>query len=108
LLSGAPTALIVSGKEIREALSEVVSSITSAVRQALENTPPELSGDILSRGLALAGGGALLHGLAAHLQERLGVRVAIAADPLSAVVEGAGRCLDEAERLKSCWYEAGR
>lgn len=104
LVSGAPAALVVSAREIREAISEVVNAITAAVRQALENTPPELSGDILSRGLALAGGGSLLLGLPEHLNEQLGVRISIAADPLSAVVEGAGRCLDDEEGYRSCWY----
>lgn len=56
LISGAPASLVVTGAEIREAISEVVSAITTAIRQALENTPPELSGDIISSGLALAGG----------------------------------------------------
>jgi rod shape-determining protein MreB len=108
LVSGAPSALIITGREIREAIADVVTGIVAAVRQALENTPPELSGDILSRGLALAGGGALLHGLADHLRDRLGVKVSIAAEPLAAVVDGAGFCLDDEERFRSCWYEAGR
>jgi rod shape-determining protein MreB len=104
LISGAPAALKIGGLEIREAISEVVWAITAAVRQALENTPPELSGDIISRGLALAGGGALLRGLDRHISEQLQVMVTVADDPLAAVVEGAGRCLDNDELYKNCWY----
>ncbi len=100
LTSGAPASMVVSGREIREAISEVVSSITAAVRQALENTPPELSGDLMSTGLALAGGGALLKGLDRHIGEQLKVSVAVAEDPLGAVVEGAGMVLDNTELYK--------
>lgn len=97
LTSGAPAALVVSGAEVREAINEVVSAILAAIRQALENTPPELSGDIISVGLALAGGGALLKGLDKRISEELNISVTVAADPLAAVVEGAGRCLDKLE-----------
>ena len=97
LTSGAPAALIASGEEIREAIREVISSITDAIRQGLEQTPPELSGDILSSGVSLAGGGAHLKGLDKFLSEQLEVGVTISDDPLAAVVEGAGRCLDNIE-----------
>ena len=97
LTSGAPASLIVSGGEIREAIMEVVASITAAIRQALENTPPELSGDLMSTGIALAGGGALLRGLDRYIAEELRVSVAVADDPLAAVVEGAGKVLDNLE-----------
>jgi rod shape-determining protein MreB and related proteins len=104
LISGAPASLVVTGAEIREAVSEVVNSLTAAIRQSLENTPPELSGDIISRGLALAGGGALLKGLDRHIMEELNVQVTVAEDPLAAVVEGAGKCLDNEELYKSVWF----
>lgn len=104
LISGAPASLVVPGGEIREAISEVVGSITAAIRQALENTPPELSGDILSRGLALAGGGALLKGLDRHIVEELNVSVTVADDPLAAVVEGAGKCLENPELYREVWF----
>ena len=97
LISGAPAAMVVRGVEIREAISEVVGSIIAAIRQTLENTPPELSGDIISRGISLAGGGALLKGLDRRIAEELHIEVSIAEDPLAAVVEGAGKCLDEPE-----------
>lgn len=104
LTSGAPAALMVSGQEIREAIQEVISSVTASIRQALENTPPELSGDIMSAGLALAGGGALLKGLDRHISEQLNVNVIIADDPLAAVVEGAGKCLDNAELYENVLF----
>jgi rod shape-determining protein MreB and related proteins len=104
LISGAPASLVVPGIEIREAISEVIGSITAAIRQALENTPPELSGDILCRGLALAGGGALLKGIDRHIVEELNVSVTIADDPLAAVVEGAGKCLENPELYKDVWF----
>lgn len=100
LTSGAPASMPVTGGEIREAISEVVSTITAAVRQALENTPPELSGDLMTTGLALAGGGALLKGLDRHITEQLQVNVTIADDPLAAVAEGAGKVLDNMELYK--------
>ncbi len=104
LTSGAPGALIVSAGEIREAIGEVISAITAAVRQALENTPPELSGDIMSTGLALAGGGALLKGLDRHISEQLRIEVGVADDPLAAVVEGAGKVLDNTELYRGVWF----
>lgn len=100
LTSGAPASLVVSGAEIREAVSEVVSTLVAAIRQALENTPPELSGDIISQGISLAGGGALLKGIDKLIQEELEIAVRIADDPLASVVEGAGRCLDNPELYK--------
>lgn len=104
LISGAPASLMVTGAEIREAVSEVVNSITAAVRQSLENTPPELSGDIISRGLSLAGGGALLKGFDRHIIEELHVQVTVSDDPLAAVVEGAGKCLDNEDLYKDVWF----
>lgn len=104
LISGAPASLIVSSTEIREAISEVVGTIIAAIRQALENTPPELSGDIISRGLSLAGGGALLKGMDKRISDDLHVTVTIADDPLAAVVEGAGKCLDNPDIYKDVWF----
>lgn len=104
LISGAPASLIVSGGEVREAISEVLSGITAAIRQALENTPPELSGDILSRGICVSGGGALLKGIDRHISEEMKVNVSIAEDPLAAVAEGAGRVLDNPEVFKDLLF----
>ena len=100
LTSGAPSALVINGGEVREAISEVVGAIIAAVRQALENTPPELSGDILSVGIALAGGGALLRGLDKRISQELSIGVTVAADPLASVVEGVGRCLEQYETYR--------
>lgn len=104
LTSGAPASLVVTGREVREAIGEVIATLVAAMRQALENTPPELSGDILSTGLALAGGGALLKGLDRHVAEQLNIRVTIADDPLASVVQGAGKCLDNEELYKDIWF----
>jgi rod shape-determining protein MreB len=97
LTSGAPASLMITGAEVREAIGEVVSAIVVAVRAALENTPPELSGDIISHGLCLAGGGALLRGLDKLISEELEITVKTAEDPLAAVADGAGKCLIDAK-----------
>lgn len=104
LTTGAPAAMIVQGGEIREAMSEVVTSIISAIRQALENTPPELSGDIMSAGLCLAGGGALVKGLDKRISETLRIKAQISDNPLAAVVEGAGISLDNEHIYKDIWF----
>jgi len=104
LIHGAPATITVTGGEIREAMGEVFSQITVAIRQTLENTPPELSGDIINRGIALAGGGALVRGLRLRLKEELEMEVTVPADPLAVVAEGAGRCLDDAELFKDVWF----
>ena len=104
LTSGAPAALVVTGAEVREAINEVVSAVLGAIRQGLENTPPELAGDILSSGVTLVGGLALLKGLDRRIQEKLGVQVRVAPDPISAVAEGAGRCLDDPTLSKELLY----
>lgn len=104
LISGAPSGVIIRGGEVREAVSEVVSLIMSAVRQALENTPPELSGDIIASGVMLAGGGALLKGLDKYLAEDLRIVVRVAEDPLWAVVKGAGMVLDDEDTYKGVWF----
>jgi rod shape-determining protein MreB len=79
---------------------EPVSLIVDAVKDALENTPPELAGDIVDRGIMLTGGGALLRGLDLLIREETGLPVTIADDPLSAVVRGAGMALDQLDMLK--------
>ena len=100
LTSGAPGALLITGEEIREAINEVVNTVCTGIRHALENTPPELAGDIMSSGIALAGGGALLKGLDKRISEELKISVTIADDPLAAVAQGAGKCLDNLELYK--------
>jgi len=93
-VAGLPKILTVTSEEIREALSEPVTSIVDAVRVALERTPPELSADIVERGIVLAGGGALLRGLDKLLSKETGLHVRIADDPLTAVALGTGKYLD--------------
>ncbi len=100
LTSGAPHCITVTSKEMRESMSEVVSSIIAAIRQTLEITPPELAGDIISTGLNLSGGGSLLRGLEKRLSEELGIKVHRAPDPISAVVAGAGLFLQNSQHYQ--------
>jgi rod shape-determining protein MreB and related proteins len=98
--SGLPREAEVTSTEMREALEPLVTEIVDAVRDALENTPPELSADLTRRGIMLAGGGALLRGLAERLQAETQVPVALADDPLTCVVLGAGHALEEIDVLE--------
>ena len=100
LVAGLPKMVMVSSEEIREALSEPIQSIVEAVRTTLERTPPELSADLIDRGIILAGGGALLRGLDKLLGEETGLPVHIAEDPLSAVAKGTGHVLSNIKYLK--------
>ena len=100
LVEGVPRAIIVDDSEIREALSESVSAVVSAIRVALERTPPELSADISDRGLVLAGGGALLKNLDKRIRGETGLPVCIADDPLCSVVLGAAKLLDDFKLLR--------
>ncbi len=100
LVSGIPKTLEIDSNEIREALSETVNAIVEAVRIALERTPPELAADIVDKGIVLAGGGAYLRNLDVLLAEETGLPVVIAEDPLSCVVLGSGKVLDELDLLK--------
>jgi len=100
LVSGIPKTMEVSSTEIREALSEPVNTIVEAVRIALERTPPELAADIVDKGIVLAGGGALLRNLDVLLHEETALPVMVADDPLSAVVMGSGKVLDELDLLR--------
>jgi len=100
LVAGLPKMVTVSSEEIREAMSEPVQSIVEAVRTTLERTPPELSADLIDRGIVMAGGGALLRGLDKLLGEETGLPVHIAEDPLSAVAKGTGHVLSNIKYLK--------
>jgi rod shape-determining protein MreB len=100
LVSGIPKTLILDEDEIREALREPVTAIVNTIKLALENTPPELSADIVDRGIVLAGGGALLRGIDLLLREETGLPIIVAEDPLAAVVLGVGKVLDELDLLK--------
>jgi rod shape-determining protein MreB len=100
LIEGVPKTITISDEEIREALAETVSVIVDAVRVALERTPPELSADIVDRGIVLTGGGALLKNLDKRLREETGLPLAMAEDPLSSVVLGAGKMLSDFNLLR--------
>lgn len=95
LVAGVPKNLALSSVQVREALSETIDIIVEAVRQALERTPPELASDILERGIILTGGGALLRGLDKRLRQETNLPVNVAEDPLTCVVRGAGRVLED-------------
>jgi rod shape-determining protein MreB len=106
LVAGIPKTIEVNAEDIREALMEPVNSIVEAAKIALERTPPELSADIADKGIVLTGGGALLENLDVLLREETGLPVMLAEDPLSAVVMGCGRCLDELDLLKDITVKA--
>src|SRR3954452_359192 len=100
LIEGIPKTITMTDEEIREALSDSVATIINAVRVALERTPPELSADIVERGIVLTGGGALLKNLDKRLMIETGLPVVLADDPLSSVVLGTGKMLSDFELLK--------
>ncbi len=97
LVAGVPKTTEVSSVEIREALSVPINAIVDAVRLSLEKTPPELASDILDRGIILTGGGALLRGLDERIREESNLPIIVAEDPLTCVVRGTGKVLDDIE-----------
>lgn len=99
-LSGLPKNVIVSSEEIRQCLEEPLFQIIGVIKETLGDTPPELSSDLADRGMFLAGGGALLRGLDQRLREETGMPVHVAEDPLTCVVRGSGKALDEIATLK--------
>jgi rod shape-determining protein MreB len=101
LITGLPEAIDVSSVELREALRNSVGVIVDTVRQAIDETPPELISDMMQHGIALAGGGALLKGLAQRLTEETKMRVYVADDPLSCVARGAGKVLEDFDALQA-------
>ncbi len=100
LVAGLPKTVTITSQEIRDALLEPISTIVDAVRITLERCPPELSADLVDHGVVLAGGGALLRGIDQLIAQETGLPVHVAEDPLSAVVEGTGRALQEIEFLR--------
>jgi rod shape-determining protein MreB len=105
LVDGIPKTLSIVDGDIREALHDTVYAIVDAVKTALERTPPELSADIAEKGIVLAGGGALLHGLDTLISLETHLKVRVADDPLSCVVLGTGKVLDELDLLKMVCLE---
>jgi rod shape-determining protein MreB len=100
MVSGLPRSVLVSSADVRKALEEPLHAIVDAVRTTLDQTPPELAGDIMDRGIVLTGGGALLRGLDERLRHETGMPVHVAEDPLSSVAMGAGKCVEEFEGLQ--------
>ena len=100
LVAGVPKTLELKSEEVREALAEPINAIVESVKMALEKTPPELSADIVDKGIVIVGGGSLLRNLDILLREATGLPVMLAEDPLTAVAVGTGRCLDELRLLK--------
>ena len=100
LITGIPKTITITSKEIQEAIKEPVDLIVQAIKEVLENTPPELAADIVDKGITLSGGGALLRNLDRLIQEETGLEVKIAEDTMTCVALGAGKALEEIERLK--------
>jgi rod shape-determining protein MreB and related proteins len=100
LITGLPKTIACTTEEIREAIEEPVSSMIDAAKVTLDKTPPELSADVMERGIVLTGGGALLHGFDHRLAAETGMPVVIARDPLLCVAIGGGQCLEEFAALK--------
>jgi len=100
LVAGVPKTIVVTSDEVRDSLQEPINAIVDAVRISLERTPPELAADIVDKGIVLAGGGALLKNLDVLLREETGLPVMVCDDPLSAVVLGSGKALDNIDLLK--------
>ncbi|KGA08294.1 MAG: rod shape-determining protein Mbl [actinobacterium acAMD-5] len=99
LITGLPRTVILPAEEIRKAMEEPIQAIIDAVKSTLDKTPPELSGDIMDRGIMLTGGGALLRGLDERLRHETGMPIVIAENPLNCVVLGSGRTVEEFESL---------
>jgi len=101
LSTGLPKFVTVSSVDVREAISECISAVVEAIKLTLEDTPPELSADIIDRGIVLTGGGAMIRGLDAVIKKETGMEVSIAEKPLESVVAGAGLVINEIESLSA-------
>ncbi len=108
LISGLPHAALISSEEIRATLADPVQAIVDAVKETLEETPPELAADITRHGIVLAGGGALLRGFDQRLHEETGMRVQLAESPLTCVASGAGQSLEDFDTLAAGGLTARR
>jgi rod shape-determining protein MreB len=100
LVSGLPKTILISAAEIRHAIDEPINLIIDAVKTTLDKCPPELAGDVMDRGIALTGGGALLRGLDQRIREETGMPVHIADSPLDSVVLGTGKCVEDFDTLR--------
>jgi rod shape-determining protein MreB len=108
LVSGLPRTVPVTSAQVRSAIEEPLHAIIDAVRVTLDQTPPELAGDIMDRGIVLTGGGALLRGLDERLRHETGMPVHVAEDPLTSVALGAGRCVEDFEALQQVFVAERR
>jgi len=106
LVTGIPKTITISSKEVQEAMKEPIELILQAIKQVLEETPPELSADIVDRGIVLSGGGALLRNLDKLIAKETGLEVKVTEDPLFCVALGAGKALDEIDTFKEVMAEA--
>jgi rod shape-determining protein MreB and related proteins len=105
LVTGVPKTIILTSPEVNEALLETIASILEVIRVALENTPPELSSDLVDRGITMAGGGSLLRGLNQLISKETGIPVKVADNPLLCVVNGAGCVLEELDFYREALME---
>jgi rod shape-determining protein MreB len=108
LVSGLPKTITVSAEEIRRAIEEPVNAIVDAVKNTLDQTPPELSADIMDKGIVLTGGGANLRGLDERLGHETSMPIHVADAPLQSVAVGSGKCLEEFEALKKVLISSSR
>jgi rod shape-determining protein MreB len=99
LVTGLPKTLVISSEEVREAMNEPLTAIIDAIKATLDKTPPELAADIMDRGVMLAGGGSLLHGMCERIRDETQMPVNLAESPLTCVVVGSGRSLEEFDTL---------
>ena len=100
LVSGLPKTVVISAAEVRKAIEEPVNLVVDAVKNTLDKCPPELAGDVMDRGIALTGGGAMLRGLESRIREETGMPVQVADNPLDSVVLGTGKCVEDFETLR--------
>jgi rod shape-determining protein MreB len=100
LVSGLPKTIVISAEEIRRAIEEPLNVIVDAVKSTLDKCPPELAGDVMDRGIALTGGGALLRGLDERIREETGMPVHMADNPLDSVALGTGKCVEDFDTLR--------
>ncbi len=108
MVTGLPRTVVISTAELRQAMEEPLHTIVDAVRSTLDQTPPELAGDIMDRGIVLTGGGALLRGLDERLRHETGMPVHVADDPLTSVAMGAAKCVEEFEGLQQVFVAPSR
>ena len=100
LVSGLPKTVVISAAEVRKAIEEPVNAIVDAVKTTLDKCPPELSGDVMDRGIVLTGGAAMLKGLDERLRHETGMPIHVTDNPLDAVALGSGKCVEEFEALQ--------